>query len=453
MDMKLALIGGGGVRAPLFVQSALRRTQRLGLSEICLMDTAGEQLQRIAPLCRELARRAGSAVRITATESAYEAFDGVDFVVTTVRPGGVAGRIADERVALAQNVLGQETTGAGGFAMALRSIPAILDYARLLREISPKAWLFNFTNPAGLVTQALSDAGIERCVGICDSANGAQTAIARWLGIDEQAVETDVFGLNHLSFSRHAIVDGRDRLPEALADDSFLAGTNLRVFEPHIVRRLGLWLNEYLYYYYYADRALADLLAGPTRGEEIQVMNRKLWAALDRVDLKRNPGPALDAYFAYEHGRSASYMHHAAGGAALAATEPAPAEEGEGYAGVALSLMEALRGGPPIRTALNVPNRGAIEGFQDGDVVEVSCRVDSDGIRPYAVGAMPEGQRYLVESVKHYERLTVEAVRRRSRDIAVEALVAHPLVLSYSRAEPLVDNYLKAHADYVGEWQ
>jgi 6-phospho-beta-glucosidase len=182
-------------------------------------------------------------------------------------------------------------------------------------------------------------------------------------------------------------------------------------------------------------------------------MNRKLWAALDRVDLKRNPGPALDAYFAYEHGRSASYMHHAAGGAALAATEPAPAEEGEGYAGVALSLMEALRGGPPIRTALNVPNRGAIEGFQDGDVVEVSCRVDSDGIRPYAVGAMPEGQRYLVESVKHYERLTVEAVRRRSRDIAVEALVAHPLVLSYSRAEPLVDNYLKAHADYVGEWQ
>jgi alpha-galactosidase/6-phospho-beta-glucosidase family protein len=453
MDVKLALVGGGGVRAPLFVQSALRRARRLGLAEICLMDTAGEQLARIAPLCRELGRRGGAEVRITATQNAREAFEGADFVVTTVRPGGVAGRIADERIALAQNVIGQETTGAGGFAMALRSIPAILDYAKLLREISPAAWLFNFTNPAGLVTQALCDAGIERCVGICDSANGAQNAVARWLGIDDQAVETDVFGLNHLSFSRQAIVAGEDRLAAALADDRFLATTALRVFEPHVVRRLGLWLNEYLYYYYYADRALADLLSGPTRGEEIQAMNHKLWAALARTDLVRNPGPALDAYFAYEHGRSASYMQHAGGGVAAVAAEPWASEDGEGYAGVALSLIEALRGGPPIRTALNVPNGGAIEGFEAGDVVEVSCRVDAQGIRPFAIGAVPEGQRYLVESVKHYERLTVEAVRRRSRDVAIEALVAHPLVLSYSRAEPLVDNYLKAHASYVGEWR
>ena len=450
--MKLALIGGGGVRAPLFVQSALRRAERIGLAEICLMDTASEQLQRIAALCRELGRRAGGGVRITATQSAEEAFDGVDFVVTTVRPGGTAGRVADERIALNENVLGQETTGAGGFAMALRSIPTILDYARQLQKISPKAWLFNFTNPAGLVTQALSDAGIARCVGICDSANGAQSAVARWLGVDEQAVETDVFGLNHLSFSSHAMVDGRDRLPEALADDRFLATTALRVFEPHVVRRLGLWLNEYLYYYYYADRALADLLAGPTRGEEVAALNRQLWAALARSDLNRNPGAALDAYFAYEHSRSASYMQHASGATAIAA-EPARADDGEGYAGVALSLIEALSGKRTIRTGLNVPNRGAITGLEDADVVEVSCRVDAAGIHPVPVGALPEGQRYLIESVKHYERLTVEAVRRRSRAIAVEALVAHPLVLSYSRAEPLVDNYLKAHAAYVGEWQ
>lgn len=450
--MKLALIGGGGVRAPLLVQSALRRAERIGLAEICLMDTASEQLQRIAALCRELGRRAGGRVRITATQSAEDAFEGADFVVTTVRPGGVAGRIADERIALNEHVLGQETTGPGGFAMALRSIPTILDYARLLQRISPKAWLFNFTNPAGLVTQALSDAGIARCVGICDSANGAQSAVARWLGVDEQAVETDVFGLNHLSFSRRAVVDGRDRLPEALADDRFLATTSLRVFEPKVVRRLGLWLNEYLYYYYYADRALADLLAGPTRGEEVAALNRQLWAALARSDLNRNPGAALDAYFAYEHSRSASYMQHASGATALAA-EPARADDGEGYAGVALSLIEALQGKRVIRTGLNVPNCGTITDLEDGDVVEVSCRVDGDGVHPIPVGRLPEGQRYLIESVKHYERLTVEAVRQRSRTIAVEALVAHPLVLSYSRAEPLVDNYLKAHAAYVGEWQ
>lgn len=449
--MKLALVGGGGVRAPLFVQSALRRADRIGLTEISLMDVAGGQLGRIGALCQELSRRAGGLVSISLTTEATEAFSGADFVVTTVRPGGIDGRIADERIALAQNVLGQETTGAGGFAMALRSIPVILDYARLLRKISPKAWLFNFTNPAGLVTQALSDAGIDRCVGICDSANGAQNAVAKWLGIDERKVEADVFGLNHLSFTRHAKVDGRDRLPEALADDRFLGGTALRVFEPEVVRRHGLWLNEYLYYYYYADRALAELLAGPTRGEEIRALNGNLWAELGSIDIARNPAAALDAYFAYEHRRSASYMRHADD---ETETKTAASDhDGEGYAGVALSLIEALGGGASIRTGLNVPNRGAIAGLRDGDVVEVSCRVDKYGIHPLTVGAMPEAQAYLVQSVKHYERLTVAAIRERSRALAVEALVAHPLVLSYSRAEPLVENYLKAHASFVGEWQ
>jgi 6-phospho-beta-glucosidase len=452
MAVKLALIGGGGVRAPLFVQSALRRAARLGLTEIALMDTAGGQLERIGALCAELGRRAGGAVRITATTSAEAAFAGADFVVTTVRPGGIEGRIADERIALDQNVLGQETTGPGGFAMALRSIPTILGYARLLRRISPQAWLFNFTNPAGLVTQALSDAGIERCVGICDSANGAQAAVAKWLGVDEQAVETDVFGLNHLSFSRKAVVDGRDRLPEALADDRFLATTALRVFEPEVVRRHGLWINEYLYYFYYADRALAELLAGPTRGEEIKALNARLWDELERIGIDRDPGAALDAYFAYEAKRSATYMQHAGTGEVTTAAT-GDGHDGEGYAGVALSLMEALGGGAPIRTGLNVRNGGAIGGLEDEDVVEVSCRVDGGGIRALAMGEMPEGQRYLIQSVKHYERLTVAAVRERRRDLAVEALVAHPLVVSYSRAEPLVNNYLKAHAAYVGDWR
>lgn len=447
--MKLALIGGGGVRAPLFVQSALRRAGRIGLAEICLMDVAAPQLERIAALCAELARQAGGTVRITATTSPERAFAEASFVVTTVRPGGVEGRIVDERIALGQNVLGQETTGPGGFAMALRSIPVILAYARLLRRISPGAWLFNFTNPAGLVTQALSDAGIERCVGICDSANGAQTAVARWLGVAEQEVETDLFGLNHLSFSRRAVVNGRDRLPEALADDRFLASSALRVFAPEVVRRHGLWINEYLYYYYYADRALAELLAGETRGEEVRALNARLWAELERIGIERDPAAALDSYFAYEARRSATYMRHAG-------DEPAPAREdpdGEGYAGVALGLIEALQGGAPIRTGLNVPNRGAMPDLEGEDVVEVSCRVDAQGIRALPVERMPEAQRYLVQSVKHYERLTVAAVRERRRELAVEALVAHPLVVSYSRAEPLVDNYLRAHAAHVGEWR
>ena len=450
--MKLALIGGGGVRAPLFVEAALRRAQLLGLEEIALMDTEGEQLRLIGALCSELARRAGAATLITTTTSAEAAMDGADFVVTTIRPGGIDGRIADERIALKRGVLGQETTGAGGFAMALRSIPAILDYARLLARVSPKAWLFNFTNPAGLVTQALRDAGFERAVGICDSANGAQNAVARWFQVPVQSVETDLFGLNHLSFSRRAMLDGRDVLPELLADDDFLARTSLKVFAPRVVRRHGLWLNEYLYYYYYADKAVAALQQGQTRGEEIRVLNQGLMPRLAAAG--NDTAAALDIYFDYERARSGSYMHHAVY-APDSATSGDDAEEpdGEGYAGVALDLAAALGGHGAIRTGLNVTNAGAISGLEDGDVVEVSCRVDAAGIAPLPVGAMPEAQKYLVETVKHYERLTVRAVRERSRALAVEALVAHPLVLSYSRAEPLVDDYLAAHAAYVGEWR
>jgi 6-phospho-beta-glucosidase len=451
--MKLAIVGGGGVRAPLFVQSALRRARRLGLTEICLMDTDAAQLQLIGALCAELARRDGQGVAITTTVSADEAFAGVDHVVTTVRPGGAEGRVTDEKIALRHGVLGQETTGACGFAMALRSIPTILGYARRLREISPEAWLYNFTNPAGLVSQALSDAGIDRCVGICDSANGAQNAIAHRLGIDPQQVDADLFGLNHLSFTRYARVEGIDRLPEALADDAFLAGTNMRVFEPRVVRRQGQWINEYLYYYYYLDQAMAGHGNGPTRGEEVLELNRQLIAELQRIEAARHPDRALKAYFDYEHRRSGSYMAHATQVVVDSGEQEAAAEDGEGYAGVALSLMEALGGNGRIQTGLNVVNHGAIADLDDTDVVEVSCVVDSDGIRPVPIGAMPEAQSYLVQSVKHYERLASRAILGKDRDLAVDALVAHPLVLSYSRAEPLVDDFIAAYPQYTQGWQ
>ena len=450
--MKLAIVGGGGVRAPLFVQSALKRAARLNLTEIALMDTDAAQLQLIGALCSELARRDGGKVAITTTTSAEEAFTGVGHVVTTVRPGGAEGRVTDERIAQKHGVLGQETTGACGFAMALRSIPTILDYARRLREISPDAWLYNFTNPAGLVSQALNDAGIERCVGICDSANGAQNAVARYLRTDPQAVEADLFGLNHLSFTRHAKVDGTDHLPEMLADDGFLATTNMRVFAPRLVRRLGLWINEYLYYYYYLDQALAGHGNGPTRGEEVLELNRQLIAELRQIDAARHPDRALKAYFDYEHRRSGSYMAHATQLEAANDDAPTP-DDGEGYAGVALSLMEALEGNGRIRTGLNVVNRGAIADLEDSDVVEVSCIVDKDGIRPLPVGALPDGQADLIRSVKHYERLASRAILNKDRDLAVDALVAHPLVLSYSRAEPLVDDFLAAYPQYAEGWR
>lgn len=452
--MKLALIGGGGVRAPLFVQSALRRADALGLDELCLMDLPESGLRTFGALAAELARQQNSRTRITMTNDSREALVGADFVITTIRPGGVDGRIADERIALDIGVLGQETTGAGGFAMALRSIPVILDYARQMAEYCPNAWLMNFTNPAGLVTQALHDEGFDKVIGICDSANGAQRALAKWFNVADQAIEADLFGLNHLSFTRRALLNGRDVLPEALADNGFLDTSAQRVFAHDVVRRQGMWLNEYLYYFYYAEKALQSLQSGQTRGEEIKALNDRLLPDLDAAGIGHDPARALDVYFDYEHRRSAGYMAKAnqSGSQAAASAHPA-ADDGEGYAGVALGIIAALAGGAPIRSGLNTRNNGAISGLRDADVVEVTCRIDAAGVHPQPVGVMPQMQGALVQTIKTYERMTVSAIRERDRALAVDALVVHPLVQSYSRAQPLVERYLEAHAAFVGNWR
>lgn len=461
--MKLTLVGGGGVRAPLFVGSALRRAERSGLTEICLQDINETKLELFGRISQELARRTQSPVKISMTSNAEKALEGASYVVTTVRPGDEEGRIKDERIALSHGVLGQETTGPGGFAMALRSIPVILQYAELLKKVSPDAWLFNFTNPAGLVAQALQDEGYHRTIGICDGANGAQEALAKWFKVAQNDVHAEVAGLNHLSFTRSAKINGEEVLQVLLDDDKFLKSTSQRMFDSKLIRRQRNWINEYLYYYYYAERAIEALKSDArTRGEEVKDLNRVLIETLSSINLDTNAEEALTRYYAYERRRSSTYMHYALEDApsmeeADTLTETVAegdhAEEGEGYAGVALNLVDALQTGKPCYSGLNVRNEGAIDGLRPDDVVEVSCVVDRDGIRPLKIGKIPGPQLQLVQSVKQYERLAVKAIRERSRDVAVEALMAHPLVLSYSRAVPLVDEYLAAHAQYTGEWK
>jgi 6-phospho-beta-glucosidase len=463
--MKMALIGGGGVRSPLFVASALRRAERVGLEELCLQDIDPEKLEVFGALSREVARRAETDVRITTTTDPEAALDGARHVVTTIRVGAEQGRVLDERIALKHGVLGQETTGPGGFAMALRSIPAILKYAALLERVSPGAWLYNFTNPAGLVTQALRDAGFNRTIGICDGANVGHQAVADWLKLDPRRLRAEVFGLNHLSWTRRVLLDGQDKLAPLLRDPAFLSGTMMKLFEPDLVAQVRMWINEYLFYFYYAERAVESITAdGKTRGEEIVGLNRRLMDQLRGSDLEHEPALGLRVFYAYLNRRHATYMHYAqpdgpSMGAAdqaqaeqLRAAEAPPASDGEGYAGVALGIVEALETNEPLYTALNVPNEGAIEGMEPDDVVEVSCVVDRQGVRPLRIGAMPASQAELVHNVKLYERLTVQAIAKRSRATAVAALMAHPLVLSYSRARPLVDEYLAAHREWVGEW-
>lgn len=460
--MKLAVIGGGGVRAPLFVASTLRRADVIGLDEICLMDTDLDKLRVMGSICRHVVKTKGQNARITTTTDPRAAFDGARYVVTTIRVGGDAGRVLDEKIALRHGVLGQETTGPGGFAMAMRSIPAILSYAELLQEISPEAWLFNFTNPAGLVAQALHRRGFERAIGICDGANMAQHDLARWLAVDPHRLHAEVFGLNHLSWTRRVWLDGKDILPEALADPQLIAQTNMSMFDPALIQHFGMWLNEYLFYFYYSDKAVAEIQAdGKTRGEEVVELNHRLLAELGQINPEQNPQAALDAFVAANRRRNATYMHYArpnAPGMAEADRSAAPAaglhdDEGEGYAGVALDIIQALETAAPTHIGLNVPNNGAIDGMRDDDVVEVSCVVDGGGVKPLSIGAVPEEQELLMRVVKQYERRAVDAILNRCRQTAVMALMVHPLVLSYALAETLVDEYLAAHRQHIGAWQ
>jgi 6-phospho-beta-glucosidase len=456
--MKLVLIGAG-VRSPMFVAAVLRRIDRLPVDEFVLLDIDEERSTIFGTICRALVAQSGSRMRLTSTVDADRALEGADHVVTSIRVGLEEGRVADERIALRHGVLGQETTGPGGFAMALRNVPEILRYARLAHEANPEMWFFNFTNPAGLVTQALRDSGIQHAIGICDSGNAAQHAVAGWHHLDPRELRAEVFGLNHLSWTR-CVWRGEDEvLAGLMRDPAFIAGTNQAMFEPDLLRLMGgLWLNEYLYYWYYYERALASIQSDErTRGEEIVSLTQGLMEQLRSVDVEAEPERALAVFRAYQDRRVSTYMHYAGsaeGSSTPDALSPAAAAYqtagiDEGYAGVTLNVIEAIHSGRHLNTSLNVPNMGAIAGIADDDVVEVSCEVVGERIEPVAIGEIPETTAVLMRTVKLYERLTIDAILNESRDDAIRALMTHPMVMSYSRAKDLVLDYGVAHQRWI----
>ncbi|MFN8447036.1 MAG: 6-phospho-beta-glucosidase [Anaerolineae bacterium] len=456
--MKLTIIGGGSVRTPRLIPSLVRRTTALRLEEVWLMDIDGEKLDLIANLCRALADEHGATFRLITTTDARAAIQDADAVITSIRPGREQGRATDERIAMRHGVLGQETTGAAGFAMAMRSLPAILDYARMVEDsAAPGAWIYNFTNPAGLVAQGLTYAGIHRVVGICDSANGAQHAVSRYLQIPMKRVRHGVYGLNHLSWTASVRVDpdadgsgGEEVFPALLGDERFIQSTHMAMFAPGLIEWQKAFLNEYLHYFYHRDEALASLLGkAETRGEETLRLTNEL---MNRLRAAPNTDAALAAYHAVMGQRGATYMAHARHGQDRVKMEPVGEDE-EGYAAVALGCIQAISTGETIYTGLNVPNRGAIPQMFDDDVVEVTCRVNADSITPLPVTGIHDDQLLLMQTVKLYERLAARAILERSRELAYEALVVHPLIGSYPLAKALTDEFLETHRDLVGEWR
>ena len=447
--MKIGVIGGAGVRTVIFINGLLKRYKQLHIDEVVLYDINGEKLAIIERLCRHVVAREGEALKVRRAADAVDAVRGMDYIVTTLRVGGDHSRVIDERVALDNGVIGQETTGVGGFSMAVRTIPALLDYCALIEKHAPNAWVFNFTNPSGLVTQALHAAGYHRVIGICDAPSSMKYRMAKNLGVPEEDLYVEFFGLNHLSWIRSVKLRGEEIMPRLIADDGFLAAIQeLAIFDPEVIRRTGLLPNEYLYYFYHRERALANIQAsGATRGETIERVNRAMFEELRGMDIDADPEAALQAFLYYMQLRENSYMSIESGSANRPMLERGslPVPEGMGYAGVMLDCIEGMQSPEGRTLVLSVLNQGSLPFLRDDDVVEVTCRVTERGIEPVRQAEVPELCELYIRLIKRYERLTVEAVRESSMEKAVDALMLHPLVNSYSLAKKLIADYDAAY--------
>jgi 6-phospho-beta-glucosidase len=433
--MRLVVVGGGGFRVPLVHRELLRRPE-LGIAELVLHDVDAARLATIARVLPP-----DPAIRLRLETSLAAAVRDADFVFSAIRVGGAAGRVADERRALSAGVLGQETVGAGGLAYGLRTLPVALELARTVAELAPRAWLINFTNPAGLVTEASRTVLGERVIGICDSPVGLVRRVCRALGVDQAElcngrVVADYAGINHLGWLRALVRDGTDLLPALLGSDAALASFEEgRLFGAPLLRVLRAVPNEYLHFYYQHAEALAAAAAGPTRGEFLLREQDDFYAAA-----AARPDQAAQRWEATRRRREESYLAEA-----RPADQPRDEQDlaGGGYQEVAFDLMRALSGGPAGTLIVNVANEATLPGLPPDLVIEVPCRVDTSGAHPLPAPPLQLHQLGLIASVRAAEQAAVEAVVTGSYDAALRAFALSPLVNSVSIAQRLLDGLLR----------
>lgn len=447
--MKIAVIGGAGVRTVIFINGLLDRYKDLHIDKVVIFDINQEKLEVIGKLCKQVVDRKEKDFQIEVAKDAVEAIKGADYIVTTLRVGGDHSRVVDESLALEEGVIGQETTGIGGFSMAVRTIPVLLEYCELIKKHAPNAWIFNFTNPSGLVTQALRSAGHDKIIGICDAPSSTKFRMAKALGIDEKDLYVEFFGLNHLSWMRSVKKYGEEILDQLLVDDEFLHQVQeFSMFDPDLLRQIELLPNEYLYYYYHREKALENIIkSGATRGKTIEAVNIQMMKELKEIDIDKAPEEALQIFLYYMEVRERSYMSIETGNKKEAEIEKGNLEvpDGMGYAGVMLDCIEGLQSEEEKYLVLSVENQGCIEGLKPEDVIEVTCKVSKQGIKPVPIGVVPEHCNVLIQTIKLYEKLTVEAIFSKSKKKAIQALTLHPLINSYSLAKGLMDKYDEAY--------
>jgi 6-phospho-beta-glucosidase len=447
--MKVAILGGGGFRTPTLHGRLSRAADRLGIEEVVLHDVDRSRLSSILAVVEGLDReRAGAPLAVRPATSLEDAVEGAGAVLAAIRVGGTDAREIDEDVPLSLGVLGQETVGPAGIAFALRTIPVMRRIAAVVRDRSPTAWFVNFTNPAGIVTEAVRSVAGERVVGICDSPAALCARVAAALGRRASTIGFDYAGLNHLGWLLAAAIDGDDALPDLLQDDRRLAQVEEgRLFGADRIRSLGAVPNEYLVYLDRAKDVTASFLRSGARGGIVATQQRAFYEAGPQ-----DPKAALATWRRTRDARHGTYMaeawdspetHASAPTDAPTADPDGPGEDG--YAAVAVDFLEAATGAVRRRIVLDTANRGRLVGASDDEVVEVSCEVDRDGVRPVPGRTLPPEAAALVQRIKEVERSTLRASESGSAALALEAIAAHPVVPSREVAECILDGYLARH--------
>ncbi|MFF5309536.1 family 4 glycosyl hydrolase [Streptomyces massasporeus] len=418
--MKLTVVGGGSTYTPELVDGFARLRDTLPIDELVLMDPAQDRLDLVGGLARRIFTRQDHAGRITTTTDLDEAVDGADAVLLQLRVGGQAARRQDETWPLECGCVGQETTGAGGLAKALRTVPVVLDIADRVRRTNPRAWIIDFTNPVGIVTRALLQAG-HKAVGLCNVAIGLQRKFAALLAVEASAIHLDHVGLNHLTWEtavRLGGPEGEDVLPKLLGEHGDTIAADLRLPRP-LLDTLGVIPSYYLRYYYAHDEVVRELGTKPSRAAEVAEMERRL--------LTMYADPALDEK-----------------------PELLAERGGAFYSEAAVDLAAALLGGggSPCQV-VNTYNRGTLPFLPDDAVIEVQAAVGTKGASPLPVPPVDPLYAGLMAGVTAYEDLALQAALHGGRNRVFRALLSHPLVGQYAYAETLTDRLIAHNREHL----
>ncbi|MCW2917986.1 MAG: putative sugar hydrolase [Actinomycetia bacterium] len=415
--MKLAVVGGGSTYTPELVDGFARLRDTLPVEELVLIDPAADRLELVGGLAERMFARERHPGRVRWTSDLVSGVKGADAVLLQLRVGGQAARHVDETLPLECGCVGQETTGAGGLAKALRTVPVVLDIAEQVATHAPGAWIIDFTNPVGIVTRALLDAG-HRALGLCNVAIGFQRKFAGLLGVPPSRISLDHVGLNHLTWERAVHLDGENVLPQLIAEHGAELAEEIEL-PVEVIRRLGVVPSYYLRYFYQHDVVVEEQRASPSRAERVSAIEREL------LDLYADP--ALD-------------------------TKPKLLEERGGayYSEAAVDLVASLLGDRGDVQVVNVRNNGTLPFLSDGAVVEVPATITARGAAPLPAAPLNPLYAGLVAHVSAYEELAIEAALYGGVERVATALLAHPLIGQLGPADRLAQDLIEANRAHLG---